>query len=117
MPHNLLDLALLLQILERLPRQTAVDLEPIDQRGDGDEPIGLHVLVQFVRGRFVEDHGVVGFILYWKGGVSCRVGREEGREEGREKGGGVPFPFDHFFFCFLPAAAAAGGYALEKLSR
>ena len=22
----------------------------------------------------------------------------------------IPFPFDHFFFCFLPADAAAGAY-------
>lgn len=22
----------------------------------------------------------------------------------------TPFPLDHFFFCFLPAAAAAGAY-------
>lgn len=24
------------------------------------------------------------------------------------KAGNIPFPFDHFFFCFLPAEAAAG---------
>lgn len=31
-----------------------------------------------------------------------------GMGKGNNLGGGVPFPFDHFFFCFLPADAAAG---------
>ena len=37
----------------------------------------------------------------------------------KKPGGGMeldkvnpPLPFDHFFFCFLPAEAAAGAYAL-----
>lgn len=63
MLHHLLDLTLLLQIIQRLARQAAVDLQPIHQRGDGDQAVGLHVFVEFVRGRFVEDHGVVGFVL------------------------------------------------------
>jgi len=33
------------------------------------------------------------------------VGRSMGMEVEREC---VPFPLDHFFFCFLPAEAAAG---------
>ena len=48
MSHHLLDLALLLQIAQRLPRQATIDLEPIDQCGDGDEPVGLDVFVEFV---------------------------------------------------------------------
>lgn len=30
----------------------------------------------------------------------------------------IPFPFDHFFFCFLPpaAAAAAGAYFFQSKS-
>ncbi len=63
MPHHLLNLALLLQIVQRLPSQTAVDLQPIDERGHRDEPIGLHVFVEFVGGRFVEHDGVVGLVL------------------------------------------------------
>lgn len=68
MSHNLLDLALLLQILQRLPRQGPVDLQPINKRGHGDETVRLHVLVEFVRGGFVEDDCVVGLVLdYVKG--------------------------------------------------
>lgn len=63
-PNHLLNLPLLLQIIQRLPRQAAVDLEPVHERGDGDEAVRLHVLVQFVRGRFVEDDGVIGLVLY-----------------------------------------------------
>ena len=62
-PHHLLDLSLLLQVIQRLPRQTAIDLQSIDERGDGDEAVGLHVLVEFVRGGFVQDDGVVGLVL------------------------------------------------------
>ncbi len=63
MPHHLLNLSLLLQITQRLACQTAVNLEAIDEGGDGDEAVGLDVLVEFVGGGFVEDDGVVGFIL------------------------------------------------------
>ena len=74
MPDDLLDLALLLQVTQRLPRERTVDLQPIDQRRDRDEPVRLHVFVEFVRGRFVEDDGVVGFVLdcrWVTGAVSC----------------------------------------------
>ena len=63
MPYHLLDLPLLLQVIQRLPRKTAVDLQSIDERGDGDEAVGLDVLVEFVRGGFVQDDGVVGLVL------------------------------------------------------
>ena len=63
MPHHLLDNTFLLQIVQRLPGQAAIDLQPVDEHGDGDEAVGLDVFVQFVRGGFVQDHGVVGFIL------------------------------------------------------
>ena len=96
MPHHLLNLPLLLQIIQRLPRQTPIDLQPIHQCRDGDQPVGLYVFVQFVRGRFVEDHGVVGFVLdcmvsaiseLWTG-----FGEGGGREreaEGEEGRGGI----------------------------
>ena len=41
-------------------------------------------------------------------------GGEEGEGEGVEKRN-VPLPFDHFFFCFLPADAAAGAYVRYQL--
>ena len=63
MPHHLLNLSLLLQIIQRFPRQAPVDLESIHERGDGDEAVGLDVFVEFVRGGFVEDDGVVGLVL------------------------------------------------------
>jgi len=71
MPHHLLNLPLLLQIIQRLPRQTAIDLQAIDERGDGDEAVRLHVFVEFVRGGFVEDDGVVGLVL------DCEVGKRK----------------------------------------
>ena len=63
MPHDLLDLPLLLEIIQSLPGQTAVDLQSVHEGGDGDEAVGLDVLVEFVRGSFVEDDHVVGFFL------------------------------------------------------
>lgn len=63
MPHHLLNLPFLLQITQRLARQTPIDLQPIHQSGDGDQAVGLHVLVEFVGGGFVENHGVVGLVL------------------------------------------------------
>lgn len=63
MSHNLLDLALLLEIVQRLPCQAAVDLQSIDEGRDGDETVGLDIFVEFVGCGLVEDDGVVGLIL------------------------------------------------------
>ena len=63
MSHNLLNLPLLLQIIQRLPRQTAIDLQTIDERGDGDQAVRLDIFIEFVGGGFVEDDGVVGLVL------------------------------------------------------
>ena len=65
MSHHLLNLPLLFQIIQRLPRQAPVYLQPIDERGDGDEAVRLHIFVEFIGGAFVKDHGVVGFVLNW----------------------------------------------------
>ena len=74
MPHHLLDLSLLLQIIQRLPRQTPVNLQPIDQRRYRDQAIRLHVFVKFVGGGFVEDDGVVGFVFNClEGDLSVRL--------------------------------------------
>ena len=123
MSHNLLNHPPLLQIIQRLPRQTPIDLQSIDQHGDGDEAVGLHVFVEFVRGGLVEDDGVVGLVLdCWtntsESATTSRVEAESFRDgEGWCccLGGMVdktmvhtPLPFDHFFFCFFPAEAAAG---------
>ena len=64
MMNNFLNHPLLLQIVQRGPCQAAVDFEPIDEHGDGDEAVGLHVFLEFLRGAFVEDDGVIGFVLY-----------------------------------------------------
>lgn len=60
---NGLDLSLLLEVLEALAGQGAVDLEPVDEGGDGDETVGLDVLVQLVGGGLVEDDGVLRLVL------------------------------------------------------
>lgn len=63
MAHNLLDRSLLLQILERLSGQRAVDFQTIDKDGDGDEAIGLHIFLEFVGDGFVENDGVLCLVL------------------------------------------------------
>ena len=85
MSHDLLDLPLLLQITQRLPRQTSVDLETVDERGNGDQAVGLHVFVEFVRGGFVEDDSVVGLVLDWGEGerLANLYDNKGEREQGR----------------------------------
>ena len=63
MRNNLLNHALLLQILQRLTGERAIDFEPVDEHGDGDEAVGLHVFLQLLGCVLVEDDGVVGFVL------------------------------------------------------
>lgn len=60
---NLLDLALLLKVGERLPGERAVDLQPIDKGGDGDQAVRLDILLELVVGGLVEDNGVLGLVL------------------------------------------------------
>ena len=66
MSNNLFDLSLLLQIVQCLPRQTSIDFQPIDKRGDSNQAVGLDVFVEFVRGGFIEDDRMVGLILDYK---------------------------------------------------
>ena len=61
--NHLLDLSFLLQIIQRLPCETAIYLQSIHKGGDCDETVGLNVFVEFVGGGFVEDDGVVGLVL------------------------------------------------------
>lgn len=63
MPNHLLNLPLLLQIIQRLPCETAIDLQPVHERGDCDETVGLDIFVEFIGGSFVENNGVVGLVL------------------------------------------------------
>ena len=63
MPHHLLDLPLLLQILQRLSRKAAIDLQSINQRSNGDQAVGLNFLVEFIGGGLVEDYGVICLVL------------------------------------------------------
>ena len=63
MANNLLDLALLLQVLEAPPGEGAVDLEPVDEGGDGHETVGLDILIELVGSGLVKDDGVLGLVL------------------------------------------------------
>lgn len=58
-----LDLSLLLQVLQALASQGAIDLQSVDQGSDGDEAVGLDVLVQLLRSGLVENDGVLGLVL------------------------------------------------------
>ena len=60
---DLLDEALLLQVGKRLSCEGAIDLQSIDEGGDGDETVGLDIFLEFVGGGFIEDDGVVGLVL------------------------------------------------------
>ena len=115
MPHHLLDLPLLLQIAQSLPGQAAIDLQAIDECSDCDEAVGLDVFVEFVRGGFVKDDGVVSLFLNygeqgcWSVYASQMSHGAEGLEWRRRYWRNVPLPLDHFFFCFLPPAEVAAG--------
>jgi hypothetical protein len=65
--NDLLDLALLLEVIQSLAGQAAVDLETVDQGGNGDETVGLDVLVELLGSGLVEDDGVVGLVLDCRG--------------------------------------------------
>lgn len=61
--NNLLDDTSLLQVRKSNAGKGAVDLETIDQGGNGDEAVGLDVLVELVGDGLVEDDGVLGLVL------------------------------------------------------
>lgn len=66
MRNDGLDLSLLLQVLQALASQRAIDLQSVDQGGDGDETVGLNVLVELLRGGLVENDGVLGLVLDYR---------------------------------------------------
>jgi hypothetical protein len=60
---NLLDLAICLEISERFPCKRTVNLQTIDEGGNGDEAVGLDILLELVVGLLVEHDGVLGLVL------------------------------------------------------
>jgi len=60
---NLLDLALSLEVLEGFPGERAVDLETVDEGGNGDQAVRLDILVELVGDVLVEDDSVLGLVL------------------------------------------------------
>jgi len=101
-PNHLLDLSLLLQIIQRLPCQAAIDLQSVDERSDCDKAVGLDVFVELVGRGFIEDDGVVCLVLDYlrvnvSANASCRrqYGYCQGMGLRREKvvdGGGATYP-------------------------
>ena len=96
---NLLDLAVLLEVVEGFPCERTVDLETIDEGGDGDQAVRLNILLEAVVLLLVEDNSVLGLVLdcaacQWRfSGLECaRVGWRGGRkrragERAPERGG------------------------------
>lgn len=60
---NLLDLTVGLEVGKRFPCERAVDLQAIDEGGNGDEAVGLDILLELVVGGLVENDGVLGLVL------------------------------------------------------
>lgn len=82
--NNLLDDTSLLQILEATAGKGAVNLQTIDQHSDGDESVGLDILVELLGNGLVEDDGVLGLILnYSKFSVIALISSQRR----------IPYPF------------------------
>lgn len=64
MANNLLDGTLGLEVGEGAAGEGAVDLQAIDEDGDGDEAVGLDLLVKTLLEGLVEDDGVDGLVLH-----------------------------------------------------
>lgn len=134
MTDNLLDGALGFEIVQGLAGERAVDLQAVDEDGDGDQAVGLDILVETLLEGLVEDDGVDGLVLdcsrkstsalrsarvwcscdaiaWWMDVCAFRRifqgRRRRARMEGDDGGNRVPLPLDHFFFCF-----PAGGYCI-----
>lgn len=60
---NRLDHALLLKVGDALASQRTVDLHAVDEGGDGDNAVGLDILVELLRGALVENDRVLGLVL------------------------------------------------------
>lgn len=64
MANNLLDGTLGLEIGEGAAGERAVDFQAIDEDGDGDETVGLDLLVEALLKGLVKDDGVDGLVLH-----------------------------------------------------
>lgn len=58
-----LDDPLCLQLSQRLPRQATIDLQSFNENTDTDESIGADFFEKLFVSGFVEEDGIVGFIL------------------------------------------------------
>jgi hypothetical protein len=61
--NDLLDDTLLLEIREAATGDRAVDLHSVDKDRDGDQAVGLDILVQLVGNGLVKDDSVLGLVL------------------------------------------------------
>jgi hypothetical protein len=61
--NDLLDLSLLLKISEGPAGQAAVDLQTVDKGGDGDQAVGLDILLESLGSLLLKDDGVLGLVL------------------------------------------------------
>lgn len=64
MGNNRLDQALSLQVLKALAGERAIDLQSVDESGNGDEAVRLDILVKLVGSGFVEQDGVLCLVLH-----------------------------------------------------
>jgi hypothetical protein len=63
--NNLLDGTLSLEVVQGAAGERAVDLQAIDEDGDGDEAVRLDVLVETLLEGLVKDDGVDGLVLHY----------------------------------------------------
>ena len=63
MPNNLLDNTSSLQVGQRSASKRSVNFQSVNENSDGNETVGLDVLVELVRGGLVEDDCVLGLVL------------------------------------------------------
>ena len=108
MADNLLDDTLSLEVGKSLACERAVDLQSVDEDGGGDETVGQNVLVKTFLDGLVHDDGMLGLVLDFVEGresallftvVPLSKTADRYRKLTTET---IPFPLDHFFFCFFP---------------
>lgn len=63
MADNLLDGTLGLEVVQGLACERAVDLQAVDEDSDGDQTVGLDVLVETLLELLVHDNGMDGLVL------------------------------------------------------
>jgi len=73
--NNLLDGTLSLEVGEGAAGEGAVDLQTIDEDGNGDEAVRLDVLVETLLEGLVKDDGVDGLVLHCFANLGQRLFR------------------------------------------